>query len=55
MISTKNYNNSKYETKLSNIEKMKAELINENININNKISKQKRRYQSILITDKKDI
>ena len=54
-MSVNNYNNSQYEKKLSNIEKMKESLLNEKISINNEIKKRRKRYQSILISENKDL
>ena len=53
-ISFKNYNNSHIEQKLSNIERMKAELKNENLNVNKEMKKHRKRYKSILLTNNKD-
>ena len=47
-ISMNDYNNFKYEKKLSDIEKMKDSLSNE-------LSKKRRRYQSIILPNNKDI
>ena len=46
---------SRYEEKLSNIQKKKNELMNEKKNINTEFAKKRKRYQSILLTDLKSI
>ena len=51
-ISSKNYNNSRYQKKLSNIAKLKNELMNDNIS---GVSKKKRRKHSLLSTDPQEI
>lgn len=49
----KKFDISKYEEKLSNIKKMKNNLINEKKNINTEFAKRRKRYQSILLTEDK--
>ena len=50
----KKYDISKFEEKLSNIKKMKNNLINEKKTINTEFEKRRKRYQSILLTDDKN-
>ena len=51
-ISRKDYNINHFQIKLSNIEKMKADLLNENITINKEINKRRR---SIVLTKSQEI
>ena len=53
-ISANNYNICHFEKKLNEIERIKEELLNKNININNEFKKRQKRYQSILLSDGKD-
>ena len=53
-ISSNNYNISHFEKILNEMEKNKAEIINENINFNNEFKKRQKKYQSIILSYDKD-